>query len=52
MLRNFTWEAFRKTGDINAYCLYKDLERIKDSSSEMGKIDVISENQGNSDESK
>lgn len=29
MLRNFTWKAFENTGNIDAYLLYKEIERFK-----------------------
>lgn len=47
MLSNFSWEAFRKTGDINAYCLYKDVERIT-TNVELGTSDVISDDKRDS----
>ena len=25
-MKNLSWQAFRKTGDIDAYLLYKDVE--------------------------
>ena len=46
MLRDFSWEAFTKTGDINAYCLYKDVERVN-TSIEVGSIDGYFEDKRN-----
>lgn len=48
MLSDFSWNTFKQTGDINAYFLYKDIERTRTSDNE-GSGNDISQSEGNSD---
>ncbi len=35
MLKEFLWETFKKTGNIEAYIFYKEIEEVCDSNVEL-----------------
>jgi len=40
MLKDFSWNTFKNTGDINAYCLYKEIEKTRVEMSEELDVDL------------
>ena len=41
MLKDFSWNTFKKTGDISAYCLYKELQKVSSEASETLEVDLV-----------
>jgi len=60
MLKNFSWDTFKKTGDIQAYCLYKEIEKTRfelsesltPEMSELRQIDGVFESKGDNNSGK
>ena len=41
MLKDFSWNTFKKTGVISAYCLYKELQNVSCEASEAIEVDLV-----------
>lgn len=44
-MRDFTWQVFTQTGDIEAYLLYKEVNRL--AASDIGADSLAEEQEGN-----